>query len=68
MDGEVERLAAALAWRLNGWLCLSCLRLQVSVMAVNNEIGVVQPLADIGALCREKKVFFHTDAAQVSRQ
>ncbi|KAI7844863.1 hypothetical protein COHA_001516 [Chlorella ohadii] len=36
----------------------------VSVMAVNNEIGVVQPLADIGALCREKKVFFHTDAAQ----
>ncbi len=37
---------------------------QVSVMAVNNEIGVVQPLAEIGKLCREKKVFFHTDAAQ----
>jgi len=36
----------------------------VSIMAVNNEIGVVQPLADIGALCREHKVFFHTDAAQ----
>lgn len=36
----------------------------VSVMAVNNEIGVRQPLADIGAMCREKKVFFHTDAAQ----
>ena len=36
----------------------------VSVMAVNNEIGVVQPLAQIGALCRERKVFFHTDAAQ----
>jgi hypothetical protein len=36
----------------------------VSVMAVNNEIGVVQPLAEIGKLCREKKVFFHTDAAQ----
>ncbi len=33
-------------------------------MAVNNEIGVVQPLAEIGALCRRKKVFFHTDAAQ----
>ena len=33
-------------------------------MAVNNEIGVVQPLADIGRICREKKVFFHTDAAQ----
>lgn len=36
----------------------------VSVMAVNNEIGVVQPLKEIGALCREKGVFFHTDAAQ----
>lgn len=36
----------------------------VSIMAVNNEIGVVQPLADIGKLCRSKKVFFHTDAAQ----
>jgi hypothetical protein len=50
--------------------CLACPVLpactaQVSVMAVNNEIGVVQPLADIGKLCREKKVFFHTDAAQV---
>ncbi len=38
--------------------------LMVSVMAVNNEIGVIQPLAEIGALCRERKVFFHTDAAQ----
>ena len=37
----------------------------VSVMAVNNEIGVRQPLAEIGALCRQHKVFFHTDAAQV---
>ncbi|XP_070575777.1 cysteine desulfurase-like [Ptychodera flava] len=36
----------------------------VSVMTVNNEIGVKQPVAEIGALCREKKVFFHTDAAQ----
>lgn len=36
----------------------------VSIMAVNNEIGVKQPIADIGALCRSKKVFFHTDAAQ----
>ncbi len=36
----------------------------VSVMAVNNEIGVIQPLKEIGALCREKGVFFHTDAAQ----
>ncbi|KAH7026177.1 cysteine desulfuras-like protein [Microdochium trichocladiopsis] len=36
----------------------------VSIMAVNNEIGVVQPLEEIGKLCRSKKVFFHTDAAQ----
>lgn len=36
----------------------------VSIMAVNNEIGVIQPLADIGKLCREHGVFFHTDAAQ----
>jgi len=38
----------------------------VSVMAVNNEIGVVQPLAEIGALCRERGVLFHTDAAQAT--
>lgn len=36
----------------------------VSVMAVNNEIGVLQPIAEIGRICRAKKVFFHTDAAQ----
>lgn len=36
----------------------------VSVMAVNNEIGVVQPVADIGAMCRERGVVFHTDGAQ----
>jgi cysteine desulfurase len=38
--------------------------LLVSVMAVNNEIGVIQPLAAIGAMCRSRGVFFHTDAAQ----
>ncbi len=40
--------------------------LMVTVMAVNNEIGVIQPLADIGALCRERKILFHTDAAQAA--
>jgi cysteine desulfurase len=35
-----------------------------SIMAVNNEIGVIQPLEQIGKMCRQKKVFFHTDAAQ----
>jgi cysteine desulfurase len=36
----------------------------VSVMAANNEIGVLQPLATIGQLCRRYQVLFHTDAAQ----
>ncbi len=36
----------------------------VSVMAANNEIGVLQPLAEIGQLCHQRRVLFHTDAAQ----
>lgn len=36
----------------------------VSIMTVNNEIGVTQPMGEIGSLCRKNKVFFHTDAAQ----
>ncbi|XP_065064552.1 cysteine desulfurase-like isoform X2 [Rhopilema esculentum] len=36
----------------------------VSIMTVNNEIGVKQPVHEIGAICRENKVHFHTDAAQ----
>ncbi|MBE9040823.1 aminotransferase class V-fold PLP-dependent enzyme, partial [Oscillatoriales cyanobacterium LEGE 11467] len=36
----------------------------VSVMAANNEIGVLQPIAEIGKLCRDRQVLFHTDAAQ----
>lgn len=57
----------------NGLLDLDVLKaaitdktLLVSVMAVNNEIGVIQPLAEIGKLCRANKVFFHTDAAQAT--
>jgi len=55
-DGRVslEKLAAAMTDRT----------VLVSVMLANNEIGVVQPLADIGALCRSRGVLFHTDAVQ----
>ena len=55
-DGLValDKLAAALTDRT----------LLVSVLAAHNEIGVIQPLAEIGALCRAKSVLFHTDAAQ----
>ena len=38
--------------------------LMVSVMHANNEIGVLHPIATIGALCRERGVLFHTDATQ----
>ena len=57
----------------NGLLALDMLAaaftertLLVSVMAAHNEIGVLQPLAEIGALCRSKGVLFHTDAAQAA--
>ena len=51
---DLERLAEAIGETT----------LLVSVMAAHNEIGVVQPVAEIGALCRERGVLFHTDAAQ----
>ena len=51
---DLDRLATAITDRT----------LLVSVMAAHNEIGVIQPLADIGALCRARGVLFHTDAAQ----
>ena len=51
---SLDRLAAVLNERT----------LLVSVMAAHNEIGVIQPLAEIGALCRSYGVLFHTDAAQ----
>ena len=36
----------------------------VTIMYANNEIGTIQPIKEIGAICREKKVIFHTDAVQ----
>ena len=51
---SVEQVAAAI--RPDTALC--------SVMFANNETGVIQPIADIGALCRKHGVLFHTDAVQ----
>jgi cysteine desulfurase len=38
----------------------------VSIMAANNEVGTLQPIADIGRLCKRRGVLFHTDAAQAA--
>jgi cysteine desulfurase len=55
----------------NGLVCLQALEqamredtVLVSIMHVNNEIGVVQDIAAIGELCRHRKIIFHVDAAQ----
>jgi cysteine desulfurase len=37
-----------------------------SVMFVNNEVGVIQPIAELGEICREKGIIFHVDAAQAT--
>ncbi|WP_310446299.1 IscS subfamily cysteine desulfurase [Thiobacillus sp.] len=73
---EMERQgfeATYLGVQENGLLDLDVLRaamrpdtVLVSVMAVNNEIGVIQDLEAIGNLCREKGVLFHVDAAQAT--
>jgi cysteine desulfurase len=36
----------------------------VSIMAANNEIGTIQPVAELGAVCREREIVFHSDAVQ----
>jgi cysteine desulfurase len=38
----------------------------ITIMAANNEIGVIQPIAEIGAIAKEKGVLFHTDAVQLA--
>ena len=38
--------------------------LMISIMMANNETGVIQPIEKIGKICKEKGIFFHTDAAQ----
>ena len=51
---DLDRLRAAIGERT----------VVVSVMGVNNEIGVIQPLAEVGRICAERGAFFHTDCAQ----
>jgi cysteine desulfurase len=55
-EGFVEPTAVARALRADTIL--------VSVMAANNEIGTLQPVAEVGALCRERGIAFHSDAVQ----
>ncbi|MEH2332626.1 cysteine desulfurase family protein [Nostoc sp.] len=55
-DGLIDLTELKKAFRLETIL--------VSVMAANNEIGVLQPLAEIGEMCHEHQILFHTDAAQ----
>jgi cysteine desulfurase len=55
-DGLIDLGALASAFRPETIL--------VSVMAANNEIGVLQPIAEIGKLCADRNILFHTDAAQ----
>ena len=57
-DGLIDMAALKAALRADTIL--------VSVMMVNNEIGVIQPIAEIGDLCRERGIVFHVDSAQAT--
>ena len=57
-DGIVT--AAQVAEAITDTTCL------VSVMYANNETGAIQPIREIGALCRKRGIFFHTDAVQAA--
>ena len=73
---ELEREGFELTYldvRENGLIDLDVFRaalrldtILVSVMFVNNEIGVIQPIAEIGEICRAKGIIFHVDAAQAT--
>ncbi|HUP44030.1 MAG TPA: cysteine desulfurase family protein [Thermoanaerobaculia bacterium] len=57
-EGRIEAAALARAMRPNTKL--------VSIEAANGEIGTVQPIAEIGALCRERQIVFHSDITQAA--
>jgi cysteine desulfurase len=57
---DIEELKRAIVTEGEGKTIL------VSIMFANNEIGVVQPIAEIGKICHEKGVLFHTDAVQAA--
>jgi cysteine desulfurase len=57
-EGRVRAQDVAAAITPQTWL--------VSIMAANNEIGTIQPTSDIAAICRDKEILFHTDAAQAA--
>jgi len=64
---EVTRLPANAEGRVNVEQLTAAIRpdtVLVSIMAANNEIGTIEPAAEIGALCRQRGVLFHTDAVQ----
>ena len=64
---EVTRLAVNAEGRVDVEQLAAAIRpdtVLVSIMAANNEIGTIEPVAEIGALCRQRGVLFHTDAVQ----
>lgn len=64
---SVTRLPVDTAGRVspaNLKLALRADTILVSIMAANNEIGTIQPVAELGAICRERGVIFHSDAVQ----
>ena len=66
---EVTRVKPAPNGRISPDLVRAALRpdtIVVTIMAANNETGVIQPMPEIGALCAERGVAFHTDAVQAA--